>query len=68
MKSGRFPRVAGLSLVLVLVAGLFLLGCGDSVTPVKMQAAPLQGASEVPANTSAAAQHDCSWASPAASS
>ena len=53
MKSGRFPRVAGLSLALVLVAGLFLLGCGDSVTPLKMQAAPLQGASEVPANTSA---------------
>jgi CHRD domain len=53
MGNGRFPRVAGLALVLVTVAAAFLMGCGDSITPLKLQAAPLVGANEVPANTSA---------------
>lgn len=54
MGSGRFPRVAGLALVLVTVAAAFLMGCGDSVTPLKMQATPLVGSNEVPTNTSPA--------------
>lgn len=54
MGSAKFPRVAGLSLVLVAVLAMFLMGCGDSISPLKMQASPLQGANEVPANTSSA--------------
>ena len=54
MSTKNFPRVAGLALVLVAVMAVFLIGCGDSVTPLKMQAAPLVGSNEVPANTSAA--------------
>jgi CHRD domain. len=53
MSSGKFPRVAGLGLVLVIVTAAFLMGCGDSIAPLHMQAAPLVGANEVPANTSA---------------
>jgi hypothetical protein len=54
MGNRRFPRVTGLALVLVVVAAAFLIGCGDSITPLKLQAAPLTAANEVPANTSAA--------------
>ena len=54
MGSAKFPRVAGLSLVLVAVVAMFLMGCGDSISPVKMRASPLQGSNEVPANTSSA--------------
>ena len=54
MGARKFPRVAGLALVLVMVAAAFLMGCGDSITPLKLQAAPLMGANEVPANTSSA--------------
>lgn len=54
MGSGKFPRVAGLALVLVALAAVFLMGCGDSVTPLKMQAAPLAGTNELPSNTSLA--------------
>jgi len=53
MTKNSFPRLAGLSLALVAVMAVFLIGCGDSVTPLKLQAAPLVGANEVPANTSA---------------
>ena len=54
MNSGKFPRVAGLALVLVMVTATFLIGCGDEVTPLHMQAAPLAGANEVPSNASSA--------------
>ena len=54
MTKMSFPRIAGLALVLVTVMAVFLMGCGDSVTPLKMQAAPLVGANEVPANSSPA--------------
>ena len=53
MNSAKFPRVAGLALVLVVVAAATLIGCGDDVSPLHMQAAPLVGANEVPSNTSA---------------
>jgi hypothetical protein len=45
--------VAGLALLLVALLATFLMGCGDSVTPLKMQASPLSGANEVPVNNSA---------------
>lgn len=54
MNSAKFPRVAGLALVLIFAAATFLIGCGDSITPLHMQAAPLAGTNEVPSNTSPA--------------
>lgn len=54
MGPGKFPRVAGLALVLVTLLATFLIGCGDDMTPIKMQASPLQGTNEVPSNTSSA--------------
>jgi hypothetical protein len=53
MTGRSFPRVAGLALMLVAVMAVFLVGCGDSVTPLKMSATPLTGANEIPTNTSA---------------